>query len=140
MRGEAALQIAQGVEAGNVGAQPAIVAAGRLGTPVTPGGAAPAGAPVPPASAAAAVTSPATDGEPAHFCAHCGFAVPTGALYCPHCGTAIAHPGAIAASATPPTLPDPPPVPPSPGVEPPAPGYWLASDGNWYPPSEHPGR
>jgi len=133
VRGAAALEIAQGVESGNVGAQQAIVSAGFLGTPVSPGAAPPQpAAPAPP-------VGPAVDGEPAHFCPHCGFALPSGALFCSQCGTQIAPQGTVAASAGVPDLPSSPPVASAPGDRPPAPGYWLASDGRWYPPSEHPG-
>lgn len=35
--------------------------------------------------------------------------------------------------------PQPPQAPPPPLTAPPAPGWWQASDGNWYPPQQHPG-
>ena len=89
VRGQAALQIAQGIAAGNVGAQPAIVAGMMMGVPVAPGS--PAGiAPVegrssgdtqsPPASAQAAA---------AHFCAQCGSAIAPGSHFCPNCGAGL---------------------------------------------------
>jgi membrane protease subunit (stomatin/prohibitin family) len=136
VRGAAALEIAQGVESGNVGAQQAIISAGFLSTPVSPGGVAPqAGAMTQPAGSGGS----AAEGDLAHFCAQCGVALPAGSLFCPRCGTAIAHPGAGTTSANVPERTDPPPPPPATGDQPPAPGYWLASDGRWYPPSEHPG-
>lgn len=62
VRGEAALEIAQGVADGHVGAQPGIVAGMMMGVPVAPGAAAaPAPAPAAPAPApAAAAPAPAT--------------------------------------------------------------------------------
>jgi membrane protease subunit (stomatin/prohibitin family) len=150
VRGAAALQIAHGVEEGNVGAQPAIIAANLMGAPVTPtpaGGVAPppvSGGPSPagpsPAGPSPAGPDPAgTAGGAAHFCAQCGMAIPTGARFCPNCGTAVVHPDAVAASASAPPPPPPPADPPPPLDQPPAPGYWKASGGNWYPPTARPG-
>ena len=98
VRGEATLDIAQGVAAGNVGAQPAIVAGMMLGTPVgtAAAGAAPAG------------SAAATPG--AHFCSQCGTAIPTGAKFCPNCGVALAPTPAPAAEV--PTTAGPTPSPP----------------------------
>jgi membrane protease subunit (stomatin/prohibitin family) len=106
VRGEAALEIAQGVADGNVGAQPAVVAGMMMGVPVSPGapgaGATPGGGggPVAPAQPAASVGV-------AHFCSQCGAAVSAGARFCPSCGAAViagASPGPV----------------PVPGTQPPA--------------------
>jgi membrane protease subunit (stomatin/prohibitin family) len=94
VRGEATLNIAQGVASGNVGAQPAVVAGMMMGMPIAPGT---AGAPVPvpaapagsPAAPAAAPAGAGVPGE-AHFCTQCGTAIPTGARFCPNCGAAVA--------------------------------------------------
>jgi hypothetical protein len=49
-----------------------------------------------------------------------------------------AVPGAAAAGHGPASwIPPEPPTPP-PGSGPPGPGWWIASDGNWYPPDQHP--
>jgi membrane protease subunit (stomatin/prohibitin family) len=115
VRGEAALEIAQGVAAGNVGAQGGVMAGMVMGLPMTPGtGAvpAPAGqvaqptatvttAPSTPAqpqatSAAPSATNSATTTQPApagaHFCSQCGAAVAPDTHYCPNCGSAITAP------------------------------------------------
>ncbi len=140
VRGEAALEIAHGIADGNVSAQPGIMAGMMMGVPVSPGapGAAPA-APVAPAPAAVA-SPPGAGGAPAgvHFCPECGGAVPTGARFCPNCAASLAGIGAT--TPTSPSLPDPPAPQPHSVDAPPAPGYWKASDGNWYPPSEAPGK
>jgi hypothetical protein len=90
VRGQAILEMAHGVEAGNVGAQQAIITAGFMGASVAPGaspGPAPAG-PVPSPPAAP------TSGGSAHFCAQCGTALPDGAHFCPSCGTPAVAAGA----------------------------------------------
>jgi len=86
VRGEAALEIAQGIASGNVGAQPGIVAGMMMGVPVAPAApAAPAPAqPAPPASAAA----PAA----AHFCSQCGAGLATGSHFCASCGASVEAP------------------------------------------------
>ncbi len=85
VRGEAALEIAQGVSDGNVGAQQGIVAGMMMGVPVAPG--------APPASGPAAVQVPSVGapgaGGSAHFCTQCGTAVPTGSRFCPNCGASV---------------------------------------------------
>jgi membrane protease subunit (stomatin/prohibitin family) len=133
VRGQAALEIAHGVEAGNVGAQPAIIAAGLMGTPMAPvvGSAPPVAVPL---SAPAAGFGP-------RYCTQCGQPLPSGAAFCPHCGTQIGPTAGAPQSVAPPVAPPAPPPPPPPPVnrQPPAPGYWLASDGNWYPPTARPG-
>jgi membrane protease subunit (stomatin/prohibitin family) len=71
VRGEAALEIAQGVANGNVGAQPAVVAGMMMGMPMAPGApapvaAAPAPSPTPtPAPAPVAAAAAATAAPPA---------------------------------------------------------------------------
>ncbi len=85
VRGEATLDIAQGVAGGNVGAQPAIVAGMMLGTPVGSGAAA---VPGPAAPAAGPAAAAAGTGSP-HFCSQCGTAIPAGARFCPNCGAAL---------------------------------------------------
>jgi membrane protease subunit (stomatin/prohibitin family) len=87
VRGEAALQIAHGVAAGNVGAQEGVVAGMIMGLPLAAGLGAAAGA--------AAQTGPAAQAtQPgaaaAHFCSDCGAAIVPGTNYCPKCGSAIA--------------------------------------------------
>ncbi len=97
VRGEAALQIAQGVGAGKVGAQEGIVAGMVMGLPMTPGAGA-AGAAVgqlaqPGATAGVAATATAPQPSAgAHFCGQCGAAVAPGTKYCANCGSAIAAP------------------------------------------------
>jgi membrane protease subunit (stomatin/prohibitin family) len=115
VRGEAALEIAQGVANGNVGAQPAVVTGMMMGTPLAPvapaAGAAPAAAPAQPASAEAAATAGSPEppqgagsaqaaagaqaAEPAgaHFCSQCGTALAPGTHFCPNCGAAVAGEG-----------------------------------------------
>ena len=68
VRGQAALQIADGIASGNVGAQPGIVAGMMLGVPVSP----PAGA--------------ATGSR---FCSQCGSGIAPGARFCSQCGARI---------------------------------------------------
>jgi len=88
VRGEAALEIAQGIASGNVGAQPGIVAGMMMGVPVAPAAPAPA-AP----AAAAASPAPAVAGQAAaHFCSQCGAALAAGTHFCANCGAAIASP------------------------------------------------
>jgi membrane protease subunit (stomatin/prohibitin family) len=66
VRGEAALEIAQGVANGNVGGQPAVVAGMMMGMPMAPGApASPAPAAAPPAAPVPAATPAATAGPPA---------------------------------------------------------------------------
>jgi membrane protease subunit (stomatin/prohibitin family) len=89
VRGQAALEIAQGVADGNVGAQPGILAGMMMGVPVT----SPASAPpsVPTLQTASATATGAT---PAHagFCTQCGAALPAGSRFCPGCGAAVGQP------------------------------------------------
>jgi membrane protease subunit (stomatin/prohibitin family) len=100
VRGQAALEIAQGVADGNVGAQPALVAGMMMGAPMAPapGAAAPpvqaapaAATPAPPAAAGQPAPASVTPGEaPApHFCSQCGAALTAGAHFCAGCGAAI---------------------------------------------------
>src|SRR5271165_6439535 len=94
VRGEAALQIAQGVSDGNVGAQSGIVAGMMMGLPVAPaGGPAPApddaGAPRPQAVTAPDAGQAASTAPAAHFCSQCGTAVASGDRFCANCGAAI---------------------------------------------------
>jgi membrane protease subunit (stomatin/prohibitin family) len=110
VRGEAALEIAQGVSNGNVGAQPAVVAGMMMGVPVAPGApqaapaaapvavqsapvAAPTAAPVPPPAPAAtgsdAVEANAAEPAPATSAAGAAGEAAT-AHFCSQCGTAIA--------------------------------------------------
>lgn len=110
VRGEAALDIAQGVANGNVGAQPAVVAGMMMGVPVTsgapataaapapasPAGAAPAGAPTAtPPDAPPAPASPSTPAAPAPTAAPTAAASaqagePSGTHFCSQCGAALA--------------------------------------------------
>lgn len=89
VRGQATLEIAHGVESGNVGATPAVIAAGIMGTPIGPGGPAPA-----PAGAAGAAPAPASAptaaAGAAHFCSQCGAALSAGARFCSQCGASVA--------------------------------------------------
>jgi membrane protease subunit (stomatin/prohibitin family) len=102
VRGQAALQIAEGVAAGNVGAEPGIVAGMLMGVPVAPplassgehapgAGTSVAGAvgALAPPSAAASRPDPAAA---AHFCAQCGAAVAPGGHFCSNCGAALPAP------------------------------------------------
>ena len=89
VRGEAALEIAQGVSDGNVGAQPGIVAGMMLGVPVAPGAPA-AGTPT---AAQVPSVAPGAAGA-AHFCSQCGTAVPPGSRFCPSCGASVVGAGA----------------------------------------------
>ena len=99
VRGEAALEIAQGVSDGNVGAQPGILAGMMLGVPVAPG--APA-AGTPTAAQVPSVAAPGAAGA-AHFCSQCGTAVPPGSRFCPSCGASIV--GASAPASAPEAAP-----------------------------------
>lgn len=104
VRGEAALTIADGVAAGNVGADQGIVAGMLLGTPVSPGqtappaGAPPGGAPTAgptpagaaPVAAEPVVAEPATTAEQPRFCEQCGHALSADARFCSACGHQIA--------------------------------------------------
>ncbi len=101
VRGQAALEIAEGVSRGNVGAQQGIMAGMMMGVPVAP--AAPStAAPIPsvlqpsagaPAAAAPSLVSSTQPGEAAaHFCGQCGAAVAPGTHFCPNCGAAVATP------------------------------------------------
>jgi membrane protease subunit (stomatin/prohibitin family) len=99
VRGQAALEIAQGISSGNVGAQPGIMAGMMMGVPVAPAAPSSGGPALAPAqaSAAAAVASAppsvpsAQPGETAvaHFCSQCGRAVALGVHFCPNCGAPI---------------------------------------------------
>ena len=114
VRGEAALEIANGIAQGNVGAQPGIMAGVVMGLPVAPGAQPPlAGVGAPPvASAPSAAPAGAVQAEAApagatataaagaggagaqaagaHFCAQCGTAISPGSHFCPNCGAAVA--------------------------------------------------
>jgi membrane protease subunit (stomatin/prohibitin family) len=79
VRGQAALEIAQGVANGNVGAQPGIMAGMMMGVPVAP--AAPA--------AGASATSATPPAPGAHFCSQCGTAIEPGSHFCANCGAAM---------------------------------------------------
>jgi membrane protease subunit (stomatin/prohibitin family) len=111
VRGRAALQIAEGIAAGNVGAAPAIVAGAMMGAPVgVPQAPAPAAAPASPADAAAPAASsaetaaPVSPAQPAaaepgpsatpRFCAQCGSALSPGSHFCSNCGAPISSPKA----------------------------------------------
>ena len=100
VRGEAALEIAQGVADGHVGAQPAVVAGMMMGVPVA-AGAAPAAAPVAPAPAP---TAPAPE-QPSATATAPGVAPPSPAAPAP-----VTEPQA----ATPPTAAPQPSVQPDP--------------------------
>jgi membrane protease subunit (stomatin/prohibitin family) len=99
VRGQAALEIAQGISSGSVGAQPGIMAGMMMGVPVAPGAPSsggPALAPAQAPAAAAVASAPpsvpsAQPGETAvaHFCSQCGGAVALGAHFCPNCGAPI---------------------------------------------------
>jgi membrane protease subunit (stomatin/prohibitin family) len=97
VRGQAALEIAQGVAHGNVGAQQGIMAGMMMGVPVAPAAApAPAQPTAGPALAGVAGT-PVPSGQPAettaaHFCGQCGAAVPPGDSFCPNCGARVDTP------------------------------------------------
>jgi membrane protease subunit (stomatin/prohibitin family) len=98
VRGETSLAIANGVAAGNVGADQALVAGLLLGTPLAPGQAArPAtAAAVADQRAAAAAAQPAAavagpaETEPPRFCEQCGHAVSADARFCSACGHPLA--------------------------------------------------
>jgi membrane protease subunit (stomatin/prohibitin family) len=114
VRGQAALEIAQGVASGNVGAQGGVLAGMVMGLPMTPGTgavAAPVGPPAQSVAAAAVTAAPGAPAQPqagaiappgtatqpvqesgAHFCSQCGAAVGPGTHYCPTCGSAITAP------------------------------------------------
>lgn len=97
VRGEAALDVASGVAAGNVGAQPAVVAGMMIGLPVqAPGVPAAPAAPAAqatqaPAAATAAPGAAGAGGSEAvvHFCPSCGVATVSGARFCEACGHAL---------------------------------------------------
>jgi membrane protease subunit (stomatin/prohibitin family) len=79
VRGQAALEIAQGVASGT--ATSGIVSGLAMGLPVTPNAA---------AAAAPAPAAPVASAPGAHFCSQCGTALPPGARFCASCGTAVA--------------------------------------------------
>jgi len=99
VRGQAALEIAQGISSGNVGAQPGIMAGMMMGIPVAPAastsaGPAPAAAQAPAPAAVASAPPSVPSAQPggtavAHFCSQCGTAVALGAHFCPNCGATI---------------------------------------------------
>jgi membrane protease subunit (stomatin/prohibitin family) len=97
VRGQAALEIAQGVASGNVGAQPGILAGMMMGVPVTAAAGAPTGVPNLQPAAAPQVAPPATQAVPAaageRFCTQCGTALPAGSRFCPSCGEAVQSAG-----------------------------------------------
>jgi membrane protease subunit (stomatin/prohibitin family) len=92
VRGQAALQIAQGIAAGNVGAQPGILAGLVMGVPLAPsatsGSIAPAGPPPSGADRAGSAEGSA-QAATAHFCAQCGSAIAPGSHFCANCGAAL---------------------------------------------------
>lgn len=105
VRGQAALEIAQGVAEGRVGAQPAIVAGMMMGAPLAPGaqstlagppaaGAAATGGAAAPTSAVAPSGSPTSATQPraARFCSQCGTAITPGGRFCAQCGAELAEP------------------------------------------------
>ncbi|HEY6396940.1 MAG TPA: SPFH domain-containing protein [Solirubrobacteraceae bacterium] len=106
VRGQAALEIAEGVSNGNVGAQQGLVTGmlmGIPGAPATafPGGQAPAPATPSPAAAmpppAPAMPPSAPDSAPPaaqspQFCTGCGAALAPGSHFCANCGTAVQAP------------------------------------------------
>jgi membrane protease subunit (stomatin/prohibitin family) len=115
VRGQAALEIAEGISNGNVGAQQGIVAGMMMGIPTAPaaplaapvvasplapgdarvGAAPPAAGDTRPAGAASAPSeSPAQpQGRAAvHFCTQCGAAVAPGSHFCANCGAAVGTP------------------------------------------------
>jgi membrane protease subunit (stomatin/prohibitin family) len=75
-KGQAMIDIAKGVEQGNVGAQPGMMvgmmmgANGPSGTPIVQPG-------------------PAASSAGGRFCTNCGTAIQTGAKFCANCGTAL---------------------------------------------------
>lgn len=101
VRGDAALEIAQGIASGHTGAQQGIVAGMMMGVPMAPGAPSngapatavampPVVAPAAPAAVAGAAT-PQGERATAHFCAQCGTAIAPGTHFCPHCGAAVAQ-------------------------------------------------
>jgi membrane protease subunit (stomatin/prohibitin family) len=101
VRGDAALEIAQGIASGHANAQQGIVAGMMMGVPLAPGAPAngspatavapsPSIAPAAPAAVAGAAPAPAATAT-AHFCAQCGTAIAPGTRFCPHCGAAVAE-------------------------------------------------
>jgi membrane protease subunit (stomatin/prohibitin family) len=149
VRGEAALEIAQGVAAGNVGAQPGIMAGMMMGFPVAPA-AAPAAAAAPTAAPAAAPAAaptvapapyPGVTGAPGvaagapavvagSYCSQCGAALAPGSRFCSACGIPVA--GAAVSPApvvTPAPAPTPAPATQFPPVaQPPAPPPPVGGD------------
>jgi membrane protease subunit (stomatin/prohibitin family) len=99
VRGQAALQIAEGVAAGNVGAEPGILTGMMMGVPLAPGAVSPslpAAAPATGAPTAAATAAAPATGAPtaaataaARFCAQCGGALAPGSHFCANCGAAV---------------------------------------------------
>lgn len=143
VRGESALEIAQGVAQGHVGAQPAVMTGmmmgvpGSFNTPMPPQ--TPVVNPISPMPSPANLSTPDTG---AHFCSQCGTPIVPGSRFCSNCGSQI---GSVTKSeplqaanavATPETQS----ASVSSSDDPPGVGYWKASDGNWYPPSEKPGQ
>ena len=103
VRGQAALEIAHGVAAGDVGAQQGIMAGMMMGVPVTAASAttaASASASAQPSAMptlAGVVGVPAPSAQPArptaaHFCGQCGGAIPPGDRFCPNCGARVDAP------------------------------------------------
>jgi membrane protease subunit (stomatin/prohibitin family) len=84
VRGQAALEIAQGVAEGHVDAQQGIVAGVMMGMPMAPAAAAQAPALASPSSAPA----PAGAAGP-HFCSQCGAALAEASHFCANCGAAL---------------------------------------------------
>ncbi len=89
VRGQAALEIAQGVASGNVGAQPGLLAGMMMGVPLAPPVAGVAPAAVTPPAVARPAAAPSPGGTP-HFCTQCGTALTAGAHFCANCGTRVA--------------------------------------------------
>ncbi|HTW97707.1 MAG TPA: SPFH domain-containing protein [Acidimicrobiales bacterium] len=105
VRAEAALEIAHGVAAGNVGAQEGLVSGLLLGVqggagvagfgggggaaaPPPPYSAPPGAAPAAPGGRAPGAPGAAAATEQDHFCANCGRALGQGTHFCPRCGSA----------------------------------------------------
>jgi membrane protease subunit (stomatin/prohibitin family) len=100
VRGDAALEIAQGIASGHANAQQGIVAGMMMGVPLAPGAptngapaiavaSPPTVATAPPAAVAGSPVA-AAETATAHFCAQCGTPIAPGTHFCPHCGAAVA--------------------------------------------------
>ncbi len=99
VRGQAALEIAEGISNGNVGAQQGLVAGMMMGIPASPAAASPgvqvqAAAPT---SQPASATEPSAQAGPAaapNFCSGCGAALAPGSHFCANCGAPVQTPQA----------------------------------------------